>query len=142
MNMSSPTEPCSGVQAAHQPNPDCGPGRHADGLRDLDIPLAWRPGADEHFAEATKAHAPAKELVLPVVQELDLLRYAVLFERHQRLHVEYELAQTRVAMAAQMQKANGDELGALLDALGTKYNVDFHKHRIQPDGTIVPLEPR
>lgn len=117
--MSSPTEPCSGVIAR---NPD-----HT---------------AEELLAEATKAFAPAKELVLPIVQELDLLRYAVLFERHQRLHVEYELAQTRVAMAAQQQKANGDELGALLDALGTKYNVDFHKHRIQLDGTIVPLEPR
>ncbi len=131
------TVPCSGVTSAHIHNPDCGPDHIADGLRELGIPQPWPSDPVAGFYETAKDVTPATH-----VEELDLLRYTVLFERHQRLHVEYELAQTRVVLAAQQQKVNGDELGTLLDALGTKYNVDFHKHRIQADGTIVPLEPR
>lgn len=74
------------------------------------------------------------------VEELDLLRYIALHERFQRQHYELELAKVRLASLQGQQLATGDELGALLDTLGSKYNVDFHTHRIQPDGSIIPLK--
>jgi hypothetical protein len=122
--MSSPTEPCSGVQAHH-------PDQLPDALRDLD----YGPVPASLFDQVATKPVPAA-----MVDELDLLRYTVLLERHQRLHIELELERTRVNTLLAQQKDNGDKLGALLDALGTKYNVDFHQHRIQPDGSIIPVK--
>lgn len=83
---------------------------------------------------------PSLRSALPTLLRVDLLEYTVLMERSMRLHSAYELERARLVEITNQQKANGEELGVLLDALGTKYNVDFHTHRIQPDGTILPLK--
>jgi len=90
---------------------------------------------DEVFPTAPETSKPAES-----VEELDLLRYVALHERFQRQHFELELFKMRLASMQGQQMATGDELGALLDTLGAKYNTDFHTHRIQPDGRIVPLK--
>lgn len=104
----------------------------ADGLRDLSRLDLLPPALPTIQCEAP---APATSL-----EEIDLLRYTALFERHVRIQRELELEQLHITDTLQQQKVNGDKLGALLDALGTKYNVDFHKYRIQPDGSIIPLK--
>jgi len=118
-------------------HPDLGPDPMPDALRDLGygpdgVPLTGVL-PDHVPTMPPAAPKPAEE-----VEELDLLRYTALHERFVRQHLEMELHKVRLNEMHSKAMETGAELGKLLDTLGAKYNTDFHTHKIQPDGRIVP----
>lgn len=117
-------------------HPDLGPDTMPDALRDMGH-TDGLPPPPISYSGWPETPVPA---ALPTMLKQDLLEYTVLLERHMRLHKELELEQLKMQEIARQQNENGAKLGELLDALGTKYNVDFHTHRIQPDGSIIPLK--
>lgn len=89
------------------------------------------------------AAAPALVGREPVkIEELDLLRYQKLVAQAQAYQLLIEKYEGMTTTARNKAVFNGVELGKLLDALGAKYNVDFHVNSISEDGVVAPIPPR
>lgn len=109
-----------------------------------------KPHPDLGDPEANYLASQQLESVTPVapdhapgpLDELDLLRYQKLVAQAQAFNLLVENRKYALQVAERQEAGHGVALGKFLDTLGAKYNVDFHVHSIQEDGSIAPIPPR
>lgn len=108
--------------------------RHPD-LGPSELPLVYV----DPIPTALPTIPAAVPAAMPVLEEVDLLRYKLLIERVQRLRLQQHVDSLQLKITVDLGNTTANELGALLDTLGAKYNTDFHTHLIDQDtGHIRP----